>query len=466
MGHCLGPLVVAFVVGCGAGDPPSSPGEADAAAPSTPVASPGPSAQAEGHANAPGCLDWSGLDLASLPPLPNTPHTATFERVWELVRTKHFDPTLGCVDWPAQRLAHGTRLGQAQDAATAYEIMNDLLGELGQSHFGLIAPDDRVPEDPDAGPARPRIQVRWIEKRLTVVRSEEPQIPMGAIVDTVNGQSLDELVHKSREASSRPAEVAFKIGRAVDAKLACRAGASHRLGFLHPGRNDTRVQRKARCELPQGELVTLGNLKNIPTKVAHRMIDGTQVGYLAFNVWMLPMVARLEAAMADLRAQGMTTLVLDLRGNPGGVGPMSVPVARLMLRDGGNLGRLQFREFANEFNVGTNPDPFGGAVVVLVDEGTASTSEIFAAGMRDLGRIEVIGGGPSAGAALPSLIEELTGGAVLQYVVGDYHSPRGTVVEGVGVIPDRVIVERRADFVAGKDPVLDAAVAHLQSKLE
>jgi carboxyl-terminal processing protease len=216
------------------------------------------------------------------------------------------------------------------------------------------------------------------------------------------------------------------------------------------------------CEEPEGELVTLGNLENLPTRVEHHMVEGTPIGVLAFNIWMLPMVKRVEAAMADLRKQGMTSLVLDLRGNPGGVGAMSVPVARLLLDKPGSLGTLRFRDFEQEFNVEASDDPFTGPVAVLVDEGTASTSEIFAAGLRDLGRVTVVGGRASAGAALPSVIEELTGGAVLQYVVGDYSSPKGTIVEGIGVVPDLLVPETRADFAAGRDPVLEAAIAHLR----
>ena len=58
----------------------------------------------------------------------------------------------------------------------------------------------------------------------------------------------------------------------------------------------------------------------------------------------------------------MTALVLDLRGNPGGVGAMSIPVARMLLTQPGSLGKLQFREFAQEFNVAGNPDAFTGSV--------------------------------------------------------------------------------------------------------
>jgi carboxyl-terminal processing protease len=142
---------------------------------------------------------------------------------------------------------------------------------------------------------------------------------------------------------------------------------------------------------------------------------------------------------------------------------MSIPVARLLLQESGSLGKLQFRDFAQEFNVAGDPGAFAGPVAILVDEGTASTSEIFAAGLRDLGRVKVVGARASAGAALPSLLERLENGALLQYVVGDYHSAKGTVAEGDGVKPDVEAVETREDFVAGRDPVLAAAVKALGS---
>ena len=261
----------------------------------------------------------------------------------------------------------------------------------------------------------------------------------------------------------RREEVAFQATMAVEAAVRGAPGATRSLRFLDPTKHDDEVSREVRCVLPHGEMVTIGNLHDLPTTVTHELVAGTKIGHLAFNYWMLPMVERVRAAMAELRAQGMTGLVLDLRGNPGGVGAMSIPVARMLLTTPGSLGKLQFRDFAQEFNVAGDPAAFTGPVIVLVDEGTASTSEIFAAGLRDLGRAKVYGARPSAGAALPSLVESLAGGAMLQYVVGDYHSSRGAVAEGDGVRPDVVVPETRADFIAGRDPVLAAAVAALSS---
>jgi carboxyl-terminal processing protease len=413
-----------------------------------------------------GCKSWADLDPTTLPALPQSAFATTLDEVWRRVLEKHYDPTLACRDWPALREKYGQALVGIDDRAAAYAKINELLDELGQSHFRLFPPQ-RADDDQPIGSALPRMQVRWIEDRLVVVQSEAKgktgAVPTGAVLLSVEDQALTATIERVKGRTERPSEFAFEIARATQARLSCeRAGDRRRVEIADPARGDKTVVRTLTCEEPEGELVTLGNLENLPTRVEHRMIAGTKLGYLAFNIWMLPMAQRVEAAMADLRKQGMTGLVLDLRGNPGGVGAMSMPIARLLLREKGSLGKLRFREFEQEFKVEGNGDAFTGPVALLVDEGTASTSEIFAVGLRDLGRVTIVGGRASAGAALPSVIEELTGGAVLQYVVGDYQSPKGTVVEGTGVVPDVLVPETRADFAAGRDPVLDAAIQHLQ----
>lgn len=438
-------------------------------APEAPAASPTPvpAVVSEASVSKDVCASWTGLDVETLPSLPSTPYTATFEQVWRIVLEKHFDPTLGCQDWPARRLEFGKRLADAKDAAAAYAIMNGLLGTLKQSHFKVVAPRGASPAPEASGPARAPIHVRVLGAEVVVVDAAvggvKSGVPRGAVIVAIDGRPVAEIVAEAQGAALREGEVAFQTSLAVESALHGQVGATRKITFKDPGKADAETTREVGCVLPGGELVTIGNLHDIPTVVSHRIMPGTKVGHLAFNYWMLPMVERVGAAMAELRAQGMTALVLDLRGNPGGVGAMSIPVARMLLTKPGSLGKLQFRDFAQEFNVAGNLDAFTGAVVVLVDEGTASTSEIFAVGLRDLGRVQIYGGRPSAGAALPSLIEVLTGGAMLQYVVGDYHSSRGTVAEGDGVRPDVLVPESRADFVAGRDPVLLAAVEALST---
>ncbi|MCA9634463.1 MAG: hypothetical protein KC420_00325, partial [Myxococcales bacterium] len=428
---------LACALACGGGQPETSPTPATKATPEAPAEAP-----------APACKDFSALDPATLPPLPETPYTATFETVWRIVLEKHFDPTLACQDWPALRLEYGKRLVDAADAGAAYGLMNELLGKLGQSHFRVVPPDDVLVDDAPQGPARAPLHARWIGDEVVVVAASvdgvESGVPAGAVLLEIDGRPITEIVEHARAKARRPSELAFEIAWAIERRLSGEAGEHRSVRVRAPDGRERTIE--VACVTPPGEMVSLGNLRNIPTIVESRMIDGTKIGYLAFNYWMLPMIKRVEAAMGELRAAGMEALIIDLRGNPGGVGAMSVPLARMLLSREGSLGVLRFRDFEQEFKVAANPDAFGGPLAILIDEGTASTSEIFVAGMRDLGRVKaIVGGRASAGAALPSLIERLADGATLQYVVGDYHSSKGAVAEGDGVVPDTLVQETRED---------------------
>ena len=144
---------------------------------------------------------------------------------------------------------------------------------------------------------------------------------------------------------------------------------------------------------------------------------------------------------------------------------MAIPVARLVLREPTSLGALRLRDHVQELRVFGNPDAFEGPVGVLVDEGSASTTEIFAAGLRRLGRAVSLGVETSAGMALPSVIERLPDGGAVQIAVGVYETPgAGPPPEGQGVPLDERLELGDADFETQDDPVLAAAAAALASR--
>jgi carboxyl-terminal processing protease len=441
------------------------------------------------------CQAWTEDALTGLSALPEGPHVASFEQVWRTVAAKHYDPTLACLDWLALREHYGAKVADAgSDTAAAYAAINELLGLLGQSHLHATAPlrgaDPATVSTRETGPATVPIVVRWLPvapgsaERAVVVVDEAVDghasgLPRGAILVSVAGESITQLASQTAasvaEREGRDTEAAFLVARAVGATLSCPADGRKTMTYLSPEQGladlESASELEVPCFLPEGDRMSLGNLRDLPTVVRARTIadpgsaEAPVIGYLAFNFWMLPMAAKIEAEVAAMRSQGIAGLVIDLRGNPGGVGSMSIPIARMLVREPISLGRLQMREFNQEFKVEGDAAAFAGPVAILVDEGTASTSEIFALGLRDVGRVSIVGAGPSAGMALPSMIEELPDGGMIQYVVGDYHSGKGTVAEGDGVVPEVLVPESRADFVAGRDPVLDAAVEHLRGQL-
>ena len=452
-------VCVALLLSCDRSDPPATTPPTVADAPPDAVAG----------EEKPPCRDWSGLDPSTLPALPETPYSATLDHAWRTVLAKHYDPTLHCTDWPALRMQYADKLGSADDEASAYGVMNAMLGELGQSHLAIVPPSARAHGEPregvTAGSAMVPITVRYFDDAVVIVEDAahglRSGLPRGASIVAVDGKPVAGAIEQAKNNFDRDVEVSFHVARTVSGWLGCAPGAKKAITY-RPANADKPVEKKVACKKPKMEVITMGHL-SLPVSVEHRMLPASKVGYVRFNVWLLPLMPKIEAALAGMRKKGMQSLVIDLRGNPGGVGMMVVPLARQLLSESASLGEMKMRESKQVFNVTADDGAFTGPVAILVDERTGSTSEIFAQALQDLGRARVFGAGPSQGAALPSLIEELPGGALLQYVVADYTSPKGVSVEGKGVAPDTVVPESAADYAGGRDPVLDAAAAALQT---
>jgi len=117
---------------------------------------------------------------------------------------------------------------------------------------------------------------------------------------------------------------------------------------------------------------------------------------------------------------------------------------------------MLMRDTTLHFVVNPRAEVFKGPVAVLVDGSSASTSEIFAGGLKDLGRARIFGE-RTAAAALPSFIEKLPNGDGFQYAVANYISEGGQALEGNGVTPDTPVRLTREALLAGHDPVVDAA---------
>jgi carboxyl-terminal processing protease len=127
------------------------------------------------------------------------------------------------------------------------------------------------------------------------------------------------------------------------------------------------------------------------------------------------------------------------------------------------LGTMYMRDATLNFVINPRADVFQGPVAVLVDGSSASTSEILAEGLKDLGRARVFGT-KTAAAALPSIFERLPNGDGFQYATANYISAGGKPLEGLGVTPDVEVKLSREGLLAGHDAVLDAALEWIRKK--
>src|SRR4029079_2869049 len=125
-----------------------------------------------------------------------------------------------------------------------------------------------------------------------------------------------------------------------------------------------------------------------------------------------------------------------------------------------SLGTMKMREGELKFIFFPQPGAYTGTVVILVDGESASTSEIFAGGLQELGRATVIGE-RSVGAALPSVFQRLPTGALFQYAIADFKTPKGVLIEGRGVIPNVEVKWNRASLLNGRDIQLESAIEQI-----
>ncbi len=236
-----------------------------------------------------------------------------------------------------------------------------------------------------------------------------------------------------------------------------------------------RLALRFRCadDVPQSGSVTLrggsgerseqlGLMPPLETEFEVQQLPGGIVA-VRFNLFVMTLLPRIRGVIQQAAADGAQGIIFDVRGNPGGIGAMANGLAGYLVRERASLGAMKLRGTELKFLAFPQDGAFLGPVAVLIDGNSASTSEIFAAGLQELGRAVVVGE-RSMGAALPSFFTELPRGAMLQYAVADFLTPKGVRIEGQGVTPDIPASHDAASLLAGKDAQLEAARQALSRK--
>jgi carboxyl-terminal processing protease len=400
----------------------------------------------------------------------------TFDAAWRIVRDSHFDKSMNGVNWDAVRAELRPRVEDARTPGELRTVIRDMLGRLGQSHFALIP----ASADSASSPARdlsahPGLDVRLLGADLVVTRVDPgggaalAGVRPGWKLTAVDGHGVESLLRGVAETGNdRVRQV--EAWRVAETRLRGPAGSTVPLGFEDGAGRPLTVAVARRPD--SGHPVTVGNLPTMFVRVEtepRRTPRGATAGVIRFNVWMAAVDREFQQAMDRFRsADG---IVIDLRGNPGGLAAMIMGISGHFLDERKPLGVMKTREselrfVANPRRVsaaGERVRPYAGPLAILVDGLSGSASECFTGGMQSLGRARVFGQ-VSMGQALPALFDRLPNGDVLIHAYGDFVTADGTRLEGRGVIPDEVVPLTREALAAGRDPALEAALAWIDGR--
>lgn len=201
------------------------------------------------------------------------------------------------------------------------------------------------------------------------------------------------------------------------------------------------------------EVVVTRDKIDLPT-VSYRMLDDG-IGYVRLTEFNTQATDRLRAALTELLANEPRALIFDLRGNPGGYLHIAVQVASQFIREGVVVTEKDSEGQVQEYRADGHGLALDVPLVVLVDEGSASASEIVAGAVQDTGRGTLIGR-QTYGKGSVQASYNLSDGSAVRVSIARWYTPNGHQLDGDGLVPD---IEVPFDPAAGaaEDPVLERA---------
>ncbi|MCA9332780.1 S41 family peptidase [Candidatus Saccharibacteria bacterium] len=168
-------------------------------------------------------------------------------------------------------------------------------------------------------------------------------------------------------------------------------------------------------------------------------------------------------AAQEFKSKNVKGVILDLRSNPGGLLDSAVDMSSLWLnKDSLVLEEKRGGEVVKSFKARGGNILSGIPTVVLIDEGSASASEITAGALKDNG-VAVLYGKKTFGKGSVQQLSELRGGGVLKVTIARWYTPAGKNIDKEGIEPDKSIDRTEEDFVNKTDPQKDAAVEYLKN---
>lgn len=340
------------------------------------------------------------------------------------------------------------------DAVVTNCLIEGLLAALDDDHTHFLSPKD-------------------VEEMRT---SQEGSFGgVGLIVGMRDGR-LTVITPMAGTPAQRAGLLAGDVIRAIDGQDTSRMAMSKAVELMR-GRVDTPVELRVERDDRTFTVSIVRAVVEIRS-VAHRMLGGG-VGYLRITSFMdAALHEKVVASLQALERQGAKALVLDLRLNPGGLLDEACAVADLFVPEGVIVStRTRMAGEARTLRADPGVRKWRLPMVVLIDEGSASASEILAGALRDHGLATLVGEKTFGKGSVQRVLPLDPFGCAVALTIATYHLPSGATPHKVGIEPDLTVTlddEQRAKLVARTpytieseeiDPQLEAAIGILRQRL-
>jgi carboxyl-terminal processing protease len=334
------------------------------------------------------------------------------DEVWQIIYRQYVDGTFNQVDWPAVRKEYLNK--SYSNPQEAYKSIREMLKKLEDPYTRFMDPEEFKNMQVDTSGELTGIGITIGQdektKQLVVIApiDDTPAFKAGILAKDV----VLEIDGKSTKGMNTNDAVALIRGE---------PGTKVRLKILRNGKTKRFEITRARIEIH-------------PVRYSERQTSIGKVGYIRLNQFSANAAREMQDAIRKLENKQVSGYVLDLRGNPGGLLQSSVEIARMWV-DKGTIVSTIDRQGEQDREVATGRALTDKPLVVLVDKGSASASEILSGAIQDNNR-GVIVGTQTFGKGLVQSVRPLEGGSGLAVTIARYHTPSGKDINKHGIDPD------------------------------
>lgn len=352
------------------------------------------------------------------------PPADLYDNVWRLINTKYVDPTDNMQNWNSWRHKYDKYINTDEDA---YVAISTMVASLNDPYTKFLDPKDFAEETSSIKGSLKGIgiQIATKEGKLTVIApiEDSPAEKAGLIAD-------DEILEINGESTK-----GITIDKAAD-KIRGEEGTS--VVLLVKRKDVVQTYTIVRKEI---------ELKSVSTKIPNNVKLPDDIGYIRLSSFISKNAAR-EFEDILVKSKTKKGFIIDLRSNPGGLLTNAIYMSNLLLPSGTIVSTVD-RDGYKETQRASRSPVTNKPLVVLINKGSASASEILSGALKDNKRAVLVGE-KSFGKGLVQEINRLPNDSGVNITIQKYLTPNGTDINKKGIEPD-ITVELSDEDIKNKD---------------
>ncbi|MBW4593780.1 MAG: S41 family peptidase [Brasilonema angustatum HA4187-MV1] len=334
------------------------------------------------------------------------------DEVWQILNKDYVDTSFNHQDWKAIRQQYLSQKYSSKQQA--YNEIREMVAKLGDRYTEFFDPQEFQALDNDLSGNLSGVGLELAEnektKALTVIAPIEgtPAFKAGILADDVIVK-IDGQPTRGMNINDAVKRILGPVGTKV-------------------------ILTIQRGNQSQSFKLTRANIATHPVTYNIQTTATGKIGYIQLPEFTQTAPIEMGRAIQALEKQQVQGYVLDLRSDPGGLVDASLEIASMWLKQGAIVSLVNRDQVKESYNA-TGHALTNKPLVVLVDQGSASASEILAGALQDDNRAKLVGT-RTFGKGLVQSIEPLEDGSALKLTIAKYYTPKGRDINHVGIVPD------------------------------